>query len=228
MSGSVEGEKRTEDGAKAGLFVAIEGVDGAGKTTLRRALAEALRTEGREVVETREPGGAPGAEEIRALLVGGAPERWSPIAELLLFNAARRDHLDKTVEPALARGAIVLTDRFVDSTRAYQAAGRGVARELVERLHALSIGREADLTLILDIDPKIAAARRAEREGVGADEERFERFGVAFQETLRAQFLALAAETPERRRLLDAAQPADALLAEALGAVLAARRDAAP
>ncbi len=203
-----------------GLFVAIEGVDGAGKSTLRRGLAAALRAAGREVVETREPGGAPGAEEIRALLVGGAPDRWTPVTELLLFNAARRDHLDRTVEPALARGAIVITDRYVDSTRAYQAAGRGVDPALVDRLHALVIGREADLALILDLDPSVAAARRDARAGDGED--RFERFGQGFQETLRARFLALAEATPDRRRVLDAAQPEEALLAAAEAEVAAA------
>ena len=213
-----------QNGASGSLFVVIEGVDGSGKSTLRQALAAALRSEGREVVETREPGGAPGAEEIRKLLVGGAPERWSPVAELLLFNAARRDHLDKTVEPALARGAIVVSDRFVDSTRAYQAAGRGVESALVEQMHALAIGREADLTLILDLDPSTAAVRRGGRDAGGADEERFERFGLAFQETLRAAFKALAAKTPERRALIDAAQPAERVLARALALVRAALR----
>lgn len=212
-----------------GLFVAIEGVDGAGKSTLRRGLAEALRRAGREVVETREPGGAPGAEEIRTLLVGGAPERWSPTAELLLFNAARRDHLDRTVEPALARGAIVITDRYVDSTRAYQAAGRGVAPALVDTLHALVIGREADLTLILDLDLAEAATRRDARAGAAQDEERFERFGLPFQETLRAHFRALAEATPDRRRLLDARLGPQAVLDAAQAEVAAAlARRAAP
>lgn len=206
-----------------GLFVAIEGVDGAGKSTLRRRLAEALRKTGREVVETREPGGAAGAEEIRALLVGGAPDRWTPIAELLLFNAARRDHLDRTVAPALARGAIVLSDRFVDSTRAYQAAGRGVDPELVDSLHALTIGREADLTLILDIDPREAAKRRDGRAAPdAADEERFERMGLRFQETLRAAFLDLAKAPAPRRKIINAAQNGEQVAAAALAEIHAA------
>ncbi|MCI4663902.1 MAG: dTMP kinase [Neomegalonema sp.] len=207
-----------------GLFVVVEGVDGAGKSTLLRAMAACLRQDGREVVETREPGGSAGAEEIRALLVGGAPDRWSATAELLLFNAARRDHLDKTVEPALSRGAIVLSDRFVDSTRAYQAAGRGVAMAQVDALHQLVIGREADLTLILDLDPAAAAARRdvrAKAAVVSRDEERFERFGADFQATLRAAFLELAAQTPERRKVIDASQSAEAVLIDALGHIAA-------
>ena len=150
-------ESAGASGSRSGLFVVVEGVDGAGKSTLLRSLADALRNEGEQIVETREPGGAPGAEEIRRLLVGGETDRWSPTAELLLFNAARRDHLDKTVEPALARGAIVLCDRFVDSTRAYQSAGRGADRGLVDALHKLAIGREADAAIFAALDEAMGA-----------------------------------------------------------------------
>jgi dTMP kinase len=188
-----------------GVFITLEGTDGAGKSTQARLLAEALRQTGREVVLTREPGGSPGAEAIRALLVEGEPGRWSAMTELLLFNAARRDHLERTIAPALARGAIVICDRFVDSTRAYQSAGRGaepgVPRATVDALHRLVIGRDPDLTLILDLDPAEAVQRGAAR---GGTEDRFERFGDGFQHTLRAAFATIAATEPKRCFLIDA------------------------
>ncbi|MEL6236728.1 MAG: dTMP kinase [Pseudomonadota bacterium] len=182
------------------MFISFEGIDGSGKTTQLRRLAHTLRAEGREVVETREPGGSPGAEEIRRLLVEGAPGRWSPETEILLFTAARRDHLERTVQPALDRGAIVLTDRFADSTRAYQGAARGDLRGLVDRLHALMIGIEPDLTLILDAEPRAALARGL---GRGGAETRFEDMGLAFQTRLREAYRQLAGALP-RCVLLDA------------------------
>ncbi len=203
----------------AGAFITFEGVDGAGKTTQLACLADALAAARREVVRTREPGGAPGAEEIRRLLVEGAPGRWSPETELLLFTAARRDHLERTLRPALARGAVVLCDRFVDSTRAYQSAARGVDVALVDRLHALMIGLDPDLTLILDIDPDAALARGMAR---GGADNRFERFGAAFQHALRAAFRAIAAADPGRCALIDASGPPDDVAAR-LRAVVAAR-----
>ncbi|MEO1329715.1 MAG: dTMP kinase [Pseudomonadota bacterium] len=195
-----------------------------------RGLAEALRGDGLEVQTTREPGGSPGAEEIRRLLVEGEPGRWSPETELLLFNAARRDHLERTIAPALARRAVVLCDRFVDSTRAYQAAGRGLSLDLVDALHAQVIGREADLTLILDLDPAEARARQAAAAGAtgaaGLREDRYERLGLDFQTRLRAAFLAIADRDPGRCRVLDAGLGAErvaaAALAEVRGAVAAA------
>lgn len=204
----------------SGLFVTFEGVDGAGKSTQLRGAAAALQARGLDVVATREPGGSPGAEEIRALLVSGEPGRWSAETELLLFNAARRDHLERTIEPALARGAVVLCDRYVDSTRAYQSAARGGDAKLVEDLHRLTIGRDPDLTLIFDLDPEVAAARRApdEAEGVRARESRFERFGEAFQNSLRSAFRAIADAEPSRCRLIDAGAGPEVVA----GAVLAA------
>lgn len=189
-----------------GVFVSFEGVDGAGKSTQLRRLAQTLRAAGRDVVATREPGGAPGAEQIRRLLVEGEPGRWSAETELLLFNAARRDHLERTVRPALGAGAVVLCDRFADSTRAYQSAGRGADPALVETLHALMIGVEPDLTLILDLDPDRAAARDG---GVKGAETRFEAFGAGFQHRLRAAFLAIAAANPDRCMVIDADGAAD-------------------
>ena len=184
-----------------GRFISFEGIDGSGKSTQVRALAAALRARGHEVVETREPGGAPGAEAIRRLLVEGDPGRWSPEAEILLFTAARRDHLERTVAPARARGATVITDRFADSTRVYQGTARADLRAMVDTLHALTIGLEPDLTVILDLAPEIALARGLARR---SGEDRFERFGAAFQAKLRAGFLALAREFPDRCRVVAA------------------------
>lgn len=182
------------------MLISFEGIDGCGKSTQARLLAEALRDEGREVVLTREPGGSPGAEEIRRLLVEGAGERWSPETECLLFTAARRDHLERTIRPALERGATVITDRFADSTRVYQGAARGDLRAMVDRLHALMIGIEPDRSFVIDIDPATGLARGAAR---GGTEDRFESLGLGFQERLSQGFRALAAEYPGRVRLID-------------------------
>jgi dTMP kinase len=193
-----------------GRFISFEGIDGAGKSTQVRALAATLRARGTAVVETREPGGAPGAEAIRALLVEGATGRWSPEAEILLFTAARRDHLERTIGPALADGATVICDRFADSTRVYQGVARADLRGMVDALHALAIGLEPDLTLILDLDPETALARGLAR---GGREDRFERFGPGFQARLRAGFLALAAEFPQRCRVVPAGRAPEAVAA---------------
>jgi dTMP kinase len=201
-----------------GFFLTFEGIDGAGKSTQARMLAQRLRTLGREVVETREPGGAPGAEEIRRLLVGGDPERWSPETEILLFTAARRDHVERVVDPALRRGAVVLCDRFVDSTRAYQGAGAPERRALVDQLHRLAIGLDPDLTLIFDMDPAVALERARVRLS-DLDEGRFEKMGQDFQTRLRAEFLAIAAAEPGRCTLIDATRPAEAVAARIWAAV---------
>lgn len=149
------------------MFISLEGIDGSGKSTQARRLAEALRAEGHEVVLTREPGGAPGAEDIRRLLVEGRADRWSAETELLLFTAARRDHLERTIRPALDRGAWVVTDRFADSTRVYQGATRGELRATVDALHALMIGVEPDRTVVIDLDPAEALARTLRRQHPG-------------------------------------------------------------
>ena len=184
----------------AGRFISFEGIDGSGKSTQARRLAEGLGAAGRDVVLTREPGGSPGAEEIRALLLTGAPERWSAETEILLFTAARRDHLERRIAPALAAGRTVICDRFADSTRVYQGATRGDLRGLVDQLHALTIGREPDLTLLIDIDPETGWHRAKARADAEA---RFEDFGAEMQARLRAGFLALAQAAPERIRVID-------------------------
>ncbi len=200
----------------AARFITFEGVDGAGKTTQLRRLAERVRATGASVTETREPGGAPGAEIIRRLLVEGDPGRWSAETEILLFTAARRDHLERTIAPALARGDTVLCDRFVDSTRVYQGVARADLRGTVDALHALAIGVEPDLTLILDLDPAAALGRGIAR---GGPEDRFERLGPAFQHRLRAGFLALAVECPERCRVIAADGDPDTVAARIAAAL---------
>lgn len=184
----------------AGRFVTFEGIDGSGKSTQARMLAERLRDAGRDVVLTREPGGSPGAEEIRKLVLEGAPDRWSAETELLLFTAARRDHLERTIEPALAAGKVVICDRFADSTRMYQGLSRGDLRKLVDRLHELIIGREPDLTLLIDMVPSTGLSRALSRAG---GEARFESFGGDLQVRMREGFLDLAQEFPERFVVID-------------------------
>ncbi len=182
------------------MFISFEGIDGSGKSTQARRLARALNDAGTETLLTREPGGSQGAEEIRRLLVEGRGERWSPETELLLFTAARRDHVERLIGPTLARGASVITDRFADSSRVYQGLVRADLRDLVEELHRLTIGIEPDRTFLIDIDPEIALARGQARGGV---EDRFEGLGLDFQRRLRDGFLALAAEFPARFRIID-------------------------
>lgn len=198
------------------LFITLEGIDGSGKSTQARRLADSLRAQGREVVLTREPGGSPGAEEIRALLLEGAPDRWSPETEILLFTAARRDHLERTIAPALKRGAIVICDRFADSTRMYQGLRGDDLRALVDRLHSLMIGREPDLTLLIDIDPQTGLARALARKG---GEDRFEGFGADLQARLRQGFLDLARAEPDRFAVIDGGRDADAVADDVLAVV---------
>lgn len=197
----------------SGLFVTIEGIDGSGKTTMLRALADRLSAGGADVIRTREPGGSPGAEAIRALLLDQGND-WSPEVELILFNAARRDHCEKTVMPALRRGAIVLCDRFIDSTRAYQGVRNPHLRQTIENMHAdlLSDATGAplmpDITFLLDIDARAAAERSAAgKEG----EQRFEQMGLSFQRDVRTSLLEVARRDPQRVRVLDAACPVETL-----------------
>jgi len=184
---------------KSGLFISLEGIDGAGKSTQAKLLANHLADLNIEATLTREPGGSTGAEEIRSLLVEGEPGRWSAETEILLFTAARRDHLERRILPDLKAHKTVITDRFADSTRVYQGAVRADLRGVVDQLHALMIGREPDLTLIIDMDPDEALTRGLARD---TDEARFEKFGADFQHRLRDGFRALVSEYPDRCKLV--------------------------
>ena len=192
-----------------GRFNTLEGGEGAGKSTQARRLAEALRADGREVVLTREPGGSPGAETLREVLVNGAADRWTPTAEALLMYAARSDHLDRLIRPALARGAWVISDRFADSSRAYQGAAGGLDPDFIEALDRGVVGADQpDLTLIFDLAASAGLARAA---GRGAAEARFEGKGAAFHERLREGFAAIAKAHPERCVMIDADATPDAV-----------------
>ena len=201
---------------RAGLFLSFEGIDGSGKSTQARMLADRLRNDGADVVHTREPGGSPGAEEIRALVLQGDPDRWSAETEILLFTAARRDHLERTIQPALHAGKVVICDRFADSTRMYQGLSRGNLRAKVDALHDLMIGVEPDLTLLIDMDPALGLSRAKARNTI---EERFEDFGASLQEAMRAGFLALALEYADRFRVIDGARDADSVAEDVWAAV---------
>lgn len=193
-----------------GFFISFEGGEGAGKSTQIRRLADRLATAGHDVIVTREPGGSPGAEAIRDLLVNGAADRWSPVTESLLMYAARRDHLERVIRPALGRGAIVLCDRFADSTRAYQGTGGDAPASLISALEAHVLGGTVPvLTLILDL-PAEVGLQRAEARGGAA---RFESKGLAFHERLRAGYLEIARQEPERCVVIDANAPLDAVTA---------------
>ena len=195
---------------ETGLFISFEGIDGSGKSTQARLLAEHLRAAGREVVLTREPGGSAGAEEIRALVLQGDPDRWSAKTEILLFTAARRDHLERTIRPALATGKVVICDRFADSTRMYQGLSRGDLRSLVDELHALMIAVEPDLTILIDMDPTQGLNRALAQP---TDDLRFEGFGADLQHAMRAGFLALAKEYADRFVVIDGGRSIDEIAA---------------
>jgi len=200
-----------------GRFITFEGGEGTGKSTQLRRLADRLRSEGRIVVATREPGGSPGAETIRDLLVNGAADRWSPVTETLLMYAARRDHIERVIAPALARGDWVVCDRFADSTRAYQGAAGGTDPALIAALEAHVLGEvRPDLTLVLDLPVETGLARAASRPGA---ETRFESKGQAFHARLREAFLAIAVAEPGRCAVIDAAGDMDQVAAAVWAAV---------
>ena len=194
-----------------GRFITFEGIDGSGKSTQARTLKASLEAAGQNVILTREPGGSPGGEEIRNLVLTGEPDRWSAETEILLFTASRRDHLEKTIEPALDAGTTVISDRFADSTRVYQGATRGDLRGKVDDLHALMIGREPDLTFIIDMDPEVALTRGLAR---NSGEDRFEDFGLDFQKTLRQGFLSIAQDFADRCILIDGNRTPDEIAAD--------------
>ena len=188
-----------------GRFITFEGGEGAGKSTQIALLATRLQAAGVEVVRTREPGGSTGAEAIRELVVKGAADRWSPMTETLLMYAARRDHIERVVEPSLHAGAWVLSDRFADSTRAYQGAAGGVRGEFLDGLETHVLERVIpDLTLILDLPESVGLERAAARRD---DEGRFESKGLAFHARLREAYRDIAAAQPDRCVLINAAGP---------------------
>ncbi|MFY8208303.1 MAG: dTMP kinase [Caulobacter sp.] len=202
-----------------GFFISFEGGEGAGKSTQIRRLADRLKAAGHDVIVTREPGGSPGAEAIRELLVNGAADRWSPVTESLLMYAARRDHIERVIRPGLARGAVVLCDRFADSTRAYQGAGGDAPASLIAALEEHVLGGTVPvLTLILDL-PAEVGLQRAEARGGAA---RFESKGLAFHERLRAGYLEIARREPDRCVVIDADAELDAVTA-AISDVVAQR-----
>jgi dTMP kinase len=199
----------------AGRFITLEGGEGTGKSTQVKRLAAALQAKGLKTLVTREPGGSPGAEEIRKLMVEGEPGRWDPITETLLAYAARADHVARTIGPALLADTWVISDRFSDSTYAYQGVGRGVERETIRRIDSAVLDDFApDLTLVLDLDVTTGLGRANARAG---SENRFEKFGPEFHERLRQAFLEIARRNPERCRVIDAGgsedQVADLILA---------------
>ena len=200
------------------MLITFEGVDGSGKSLQAKRCSKALTSLDYEVVLTREPGGTKGAEELRELVLNGDTARWSAMSELLIFTAARRDHCERVIWPALERNAIVICDRFVDSTRLYQGLADAQMREKVDIIHHAAIGMEADLTLIFDIDPK----RAFERMHARTDQDmRFEAHGLSFQETRRAGFLELAKEFPQRCVVINADQSIEDVTKSAMRAITA-------
>jgi dTMP kinase len=201
-----------------GRFITLEGGEGAGKSTQARRLADTLRGQGREVVLTREPGGSPRAEKIREAILSGLIAPLGPAAEAMMFTAARIDHLDHTIRPALARGAWVVCDRFADSTRAYQGALGDLDPRFIASLERIAIGADKpDLTIMVDIPAEVGMARASQRRDGAPD--RFEAEGPAFHEALRQSFLKIAASEPARCVIVNGAQEPDAVAEEIWSAV---------
>lgn len=199
----------SDRGSPAGRFITFEGGEGAGKSTQIARLATSLRGRGLEVVASREPGGTPRAQALRTLVLSGAAREFGPLAEAAIFNAARHDHLEGLIRPALARGAVVLCDRFADSTRAYQGVAGEVPEEMVRAMEEAVVGgTRPDLTLILDLPAQEGLARAAARRGDGRVD-RFEGEALAFHERLRQAFLAIAEEEPQRCVVIDASLSPD-------------------
>ena len=197
-----------------GLFITFEGGEGAGKSTQIRMLAATLGASGREVVVTREPGGSPGAEAIRHVVLSGAAEPFGAEMEAVLFAAARADHIDRTIRPALERGAVVLSDRFVDSSRVYQGVTGGLDRSFMEELERATVeDMMPDLTLILDIDPEEGMRRAGARRGA-SEADRFEKEGLSLHRRRRKAFLEIAKAEPKRCKVIDASRPVEKIAAE--------------
>lgn len=212
--------------AARGRFITLEGGEGAGKSTQARRLAAWLAGRGIDCLLTREPGGSPGAEDIRALLVTGEPGRWDAVTEALLMNAARRDHVVRTIRPALAAGRWVICDRFIDSTLAYQGHAGGVKLTTLEALIEAAVeGTRPDLTLVLDIAPEAGLARTLR--GSDGTEARFERMGLRFHTQVRDGFLRVAAGDPARCEVIDVGPP-EAAVSDAIVAAVAHRFGLSP
>jgi dTMP kinase len=188
-------------------MIVIDGVDGSGKGVQTRRLHQALLRAGLQSILTREPGGSPAAEEIRKLLVEGEPEKWDSMTELLLMYAARKTHLNDTIQPALKQGQWVVCDRFADSSRAFQGIAGELGLEIVEKVHQLVVGSfEPDMVLILDIPESVALQRALSR---GGSEDRFEKKGSGYQARVRQAFLQIATIDPQRYQVIDANQAID-------------------
>ena len=196
---------------KKGFFITFEGIDGSGKSTQIQNLAKYLEEYGFDIIITREPGGSVGGEEIRKLLIQGEVDRWSAETEILLFTAARRDHLERVILPALQDGKIVICDRFTDSTRMYQGMRGPKLRNLVDKLTEEVINCDPDLTIIIDIDPEISLRRAKSRKTA---EERFEDFGVDLQKKMRSGFIDLSKEFSNRVEVVNGQQSVDELAKE--------------
>ena len=203
---------------KKGFFITFEGIDGSGKSTQIQKLAKFLEDNGFDIVMTREPGGSVGGEQIRNLLLQGEEDRWSAETEILLFTAARRDHLERIILPALQDGKIVICDRFTDSTRMYQGMRGPKLRDLVDNLTEEVINCDPDLTIIIDIDPEISLRRAKSRETA---EERFEDFGVDLQKKMRKGFINLSKEFNSRIQVVNGQQSVDDLAKEIFSLVKA-------
>ena len=203
--------------ARAGVFLALEGCDGSGKTGALAHLATVLG----DVVVTSEPGGTPEGLAVRSLLLARGAHDWEPPAELLLLAAARAQHVARVIRPSLAAGRVVVSDRYVGSTLAYQGAGRGLDEAAIRSVHALTTGDLwPDLTLVLDVDPEIALARSLARlRAEGSREDRFEALGLEFQRRVRRSFLDQAAAAPARHTVIDASRPAETVQAEVVAVV---------
>src|SRR6056300_323873 len=188
-------------------LIVLEGVDGAGKGVQSRMLLSAMKAAGLDAILTREPGGSPGAEEIRRLIVEGEPNRWDDMTELLLIYAARRSHVMDTIKPALKQGTWVISDRFADSSRAFQGVAGNLGIDVVDKIHEEALGDfNPELTLILDLDPEISLSRADAR---GGAEDRFEQKGIEYQARVREGFRQLAEMTPQSRKLIDASGTMD-------------------
>jgi dTMP kinase len=219
LGSGVTGAGASMTARAAARFITLEGGDGAGKSVQVKRLEERLAALGLKVIRTREPGGSPGAEALREAILSGFAADFGPAGQALLFAAARVDHLDKTILPALKSGAWVVCDRFVDSTRAYQGAGGNLSSEFITSLERMTVGgNRPDLTLILDLAPNVGLERAARRQG-GGRPDRFESEGLPFHQTLRQAFLDIAAAEPRRCLVVDASRTEDEVAADVWSAV---------